>query len=90
MTKQRPFYAVRVVVETIDDGSTVQQDFVRGESRMAKDAWDAFAIGTLVAMVMRGFPNEQPSIRVAIEQIDFETLRANRLYHHTTQAPHVG
>ena len=79
--KLQPFFAVRVVI-THDDGSSTQRDYVRGETRMSVDRFGQWALGNMLALVSDG---ETP-ITWTIEAIDFETVRQNRMYHHTSHA----
>ena len=78
-TARQPFYAVRVVV-THDDGSSSQRDYVRGETRMGRDTFGQFALGNMLSLVSDG----STPVLWTVEAIDFETVRENRQYHHTT------
>ena len=48
--KARKFYAVRVIVVELD-GDAYQQDYVRGSMQLSRQAFAAFALGSLLQLV---------------------------------------
>lgn len=77
MTTQ-PFYAVRVVLYHAD-GSSSQRDYVRGDQHMGRAAFAAFALGDMLLLT-----DSHHDVSWTVTEVDFETVRQNRLYHHTT------
>jgi hypothetical protein len=78
MSKTQPFYAVRVVL-TYPDGSTVQRDYVRGQTHLGKDRFDSFALGDLIRTV-----GQVAFSDMTVTEIDFEMVRQNRQFGHTS------
>lgn len=73
-----PFFAVRVVIE--HDSGTSTRDYVRGNWSIGKDRFLAFAVGDMVRVV-GGFDEV---VKIRYEEVDFNTVRENRQYDHTT------
>lgn len=78
MTRQ-PFYAVRIVIRDAD-GQTSTRDYVRGETRMSREKFSAFALGDMICLVSS--PGD--TITWNAHEISWETVKENREYHHTT------
>lgn len=79
MTRQ-PFFAVRVTIAHAD-GSTSTRDYVRGETRMGRARFEAFALGDLLMLVTK--PGSDP-ISWSVTPVTFATVQENRQFHHTT------
>lgn len=76
--KRQPFYAVRVVIQA--ETETYTRDYVRGEQRMGRSAFDSYALGHMLRLVSE----RDQWVKWDIHEIDFNTVRENRQYHHTT------
>ena len=77
----RKFFAVRVVLAD-DNGSTYSRDYVRGEMRLGKQAFTAYAVGDFIGLVSEGtWAGFEP---VGVTELYPEQVIANRKYQHTT------
>lgn len=83
--RQQAYYAVRVVIYHASGGSA-QRDYVRGNKRMGKAAFDAWALGDLLTLTQYGYESatDADPVTWTIEEIDAHTAQENRQYHHTT------
>lgn len=76
--KRRKFFAVRVVVTDLINGSQATRDYVRGDMHVGKQAFTAFALGDMIQLI--GWTD----ITWSVFEIDHATVIENRKYHHTT------
>lgn len=72
----QPFFAVRVVIEHTD-GSSTQRDYVRGAQHLGKDRFASFALGDMLHLVTRP---KDGIVSWKVEEVDFETVRQNRIH----------
>ena len=81
MHKTQPFFAVRVSIYNQEDGTVSTRDYVRGETRMGQQRFAAFALGDMQMLV-----NPEGSVQNTwlVTEIDFNTVKENRQYSHTT------
>jgi len=70
----QPFFAVRVVVH-YDNGGSTERDYVRGQQRMGKDRFAAFALGDLLMLTEAG---QTSPVTWSITEIDSASLHQFR------------
>lgn len=80
MHKSQPFYAIRVVIRNTGSGETFTRDYVRGERRMGRSAFDSYALGNMLRLVTTG----TTPVTWEIHEVDFAQVTENRKFHHTT------
>jgi hypothetical protein len=89
MNRQK-YFAVRVVI-IHEDGSSTQRDYVRGETRLGRDKFAAWALGDMLSLVTGHQRPEQgadwsgePIQRWRVYEVTGEQVAENRRFHHTT------
>ncbi len=88
MSTTIPFLALRVILKTTDDdgnpAQTATRDYIRGDWHIGIDRFRSYAMGDMVRVVGVQFEHGEQIVDLHAVEIDFNTVRENRKYNHTT------
>lgn len=83
-----PFLAFRAVLHVVnEEGATVEvatRDYIRGDWHVGTDRFRSYVLGDMVRVVGVQFDHGARIADLHAIEIDFETVRENRKYQHTT------
>lgn len=76
--------SVRIVIE-VEGSNTYSRDYVRTQhGKIGKQRFVEQSIGNLAALVLEDHPNQQPNLKISVQEIDYTDVLTNRQYHHTS------